>query len=286
MDISIEKILTGNAHNRCLSTYGPWTTMSLAHTLETISVERSGNPPLGISFFFTDSCSSTMDLAWRLIENNIFPEWSSVLSLGQHHGRGQFRRAWISDGGNLYATMRLPNHLSCSAMTPMMLAMAVHITLRDLGIYSEFKWPNDILVSRRKVGGILVEKRDDNVIAGFGVNLFTSPSMDELNDPRALPPGHLGELGLSVSPLEIWPRMVQAVMDCMTSLSQGTQPADLLKVLENSLAFMGETVVFKPHSAEEFQAVIQGLTETGGIRLKTVNGERTCHNGSLIPVVY
>lgn len=278
------KLNNAKVQDKGYEAHSPWTTISFAHNRDIITIERSGSPSQGYPLFMTESCSSTMDLAWILDEKNLFPEWSSVLSKHQQNGRGQFRRSWISPGGNLYGTLRLPKIHSYSTLIPLVAALAIQSLLQDMGLYSEFKWPNDLLVSRKKVGGILVEERGDTVMAGFGLNLIQSPPMDMLRDPRALPAGHLEEFGVLLTPLEMWSLMVQALMDRIMFFSHS--PHALTRALENAMAFMNEPVVFKPHHGDEFQAVVVGLSDNGGIRLKATDGEKTWLSGSLSPVIY
>lgn len=265
---------------------GPWKRHVPSQGDEPVSVECSLNPPLGFPLFHTASCSSTMDIAWVLHDRNEFPVWSSVLTDHQHCGRGQFGRSWVSHSGNLYASLRInvtSTHPAWAAFLP---ALAINGVLKSLGLPSEFKWPNDILVHRKKVGGILVEERSGTVIAGIGLNMSQSPSMEFIRDPGALPAGHLHEWGLTMTPLEIWPVILKEIVNLAAFYSSGNNSKKLVKTMETILAFAGDRVVFHPPDGPEFQAVVSGLSDNGGIRLKTVDGEKTFLSGSCLPVVH
>ena len=270
-----------------MTMYGPWNDVSILHNQAKISVGRAANPPFIHPFFKTESCSSTMDLAWILHDHGVFSEWSSVLAERQHSGRGQFGRTWVSEPGNLCASLRLPREpLAAISLTPLVLAQAIQNVLRDAGLASQFKWPNDILVSRKKVGGIIVEEREGVLIAGIGLNVCAAPATQMLRDPRALPAAHLNAFGFNPKLLELWTAIIQAVMDSYRSFLQDRGSGKFMNDLENSMACLGERVVFKPHGSEEFAASIAGLTETGGLRLITADGEKTFHSGGFFPVVY
>ena len=283
-DIQTEKILA-NKESR-LAAYGPWTHFIVTESPEPITVERSENPPLGLPLFHTEQCSSTMDLAWLLHDRNEFPAWSSVLSDHQRSGRGQFKRQWVSHPGNLYVSFRFPEKNSLTSAAPFITALAINRALQQLNIHSEYKWPNDILVHGKKMGGILVEERSGVVIVGIGLNLVQSPTMDDMRDPRCLSAGHLSESGLSVTPMEIWPSILKTIMELFDAYTENKNIENNIKALESIMAFMGQNVVFKPLDGMEFSAVISGLSENGGIRLKTTDGEKIFLSGSFTPVIH
>lgn len=100
----------------------------------------------------------------------------------QTGGRGRKGRKWHSSTeGNLYATFILHDHFRTPVLPyiTIIMGLAVHNTLighampyhcmalRDCSI----KWPNDCLVGRRKIAGILVETRGEVMVIGIGVNI-------------------------------------------------------------------------------------------------------------------
>jgi BirA family biotin operon repressor/biotin-[acetyl-CoA-carboxylase] ligase len=283
-EIPAEKIL---ANKECgLAVYGPWAHFIVSKHSETITVARSENPPLGFPLFHTKQCYSTMDLAWLLHDRNDFPDWSAVLSDYQLNGRGQFKRQWVSQSGNLYVSFRFPEKNNLTSAAPLITALAINRALQQLNIHSEYKWPNDILVHGKKMGGILVEERSGAMIVGIGLNLVQSPTLDDMRDPRSLSAGHLSESGLSIAPLKIWPVIAQTIKKLSDVYAGGNNHEEMIKSLENIMAFSGENVVFKPLDGMEFSAVISGLSETGGIRLKTTDGEKIFLSGSFTPVIH
>jgi BirA family transcriptional regulator, biotin operon repressor / biotin---[acetyl-CoA-carboxylase] ligase len=245
------------------------------------------NSSLKYPFYTAGLCSSSMDLAWKLHEAMDFPEWSSVVVERQQNGRGQFGRTWISPSGNLYASLRLPSEPTRSSpLAPFLIANAISKVLSELRLDSEFKWPNDILICRKKAGGVLLEERAGVLIAGIGINVSEAPVMSGLRDPGAIPATHLMAFGVCLTPLELWSWIIQEVMDQVHILSSKKGSDGLFRALEGRMAFLGEKVVFKTHDAKQFPAVVAGLSRDGGIRLKTAGGEKILHSGSLFPVIY
>jgi len=96
----------------------------------------------------------------------------------QTGGRGRQGRAWSSPPGNLYAStlVRLRPGDPPAPTLALVAAVALHeaASLYAPGIL--IKWPNDLLAGGAKLSGILLERADDAVVIGFGVNLVFHPT--------------------------------------------------------------------------------------------------------------
>lgn len=109
------------------------------------------------------------------------PLW--VTAVRQSAGRGRRGRAWVSEPGNLYASLLLtepapPEHWPELAFVA---ALAVHDAVaeaaRTLRTQLAIKWPNDLLLGGRKFAGILIEGQGaDHVVVGIGVNCARHPA--------------------------------------------------------------------------------------------------------------
>jgi BirA family biotin operon repressor/biotin-[acetyl-CoA-carboxylase] ligase len=107
------------------------------------------------------------------------PEGSWLRAERQTGGRGRQGREWRSPEGNLYAStlIRIRQDdppaptLALVAAVALQEVVAAHVPEQAVAI----KWPNDLLVGGAKLSGILLERFDDAVVIGFGVNLARSP---------------------------------------------------------------------------------------------------------------
>jgi BirA family transcriptional regulator, biotin operon repressor / biotin---[acetyl-CoA-carboxylase] ligase len=106
-------------------------------------------------------------------------EGTVVLAETQKAGRGRMGQPWFSPAGvNLYASVLFRGSLT-PAQAPvfsLIAGLALADAVKDLGAQPGIKWPNDVLVDGRKVGGSLAEcsVRDgkvDYLILGVGANL-------------------------------------------------------------------------------------------------------------------
>jgi BirA family biotin operon repressor/biotin-[acetyl-CoA-carboxylase] ligase len=105
----------------------------------------------------------------------------------QSGGRGRQGREWLSVAGNLYAStlVRLQPGDPPAATLALVAAVALHevATAYARGAVIQIKWPNDLLVGGAKLSGILLERLEDAVVIGFGVNLAGHP--EDLERPCA-----------------------------------------------------------------------------------------------------
>lgn len=99
----------------------------------------------------------------------------------QTAGRGRQGREWSSPTGNLYAStlVRVRPGDPSPASLALVCAVALTETIAALGCSNvQIKWPNDLLLDGAKLSGILLERSGDAIVAGFGVNLASHPSIE------------------------------------------------------------------------------------------------------------
>ena len=105
------------------------------------------------------------------------PEGVWLRAERQNAGKGRQGRAWDSPAGNLYIStlIRLRPSDPPAATLALVAAVALEETVRTFGVSATLKWPNDLLVDGAKLSGILLERVEDAVILGIGVNLAHHP---------------------------------------------------------------------------------------------------------------
>jgi BirA family transcriptional regulator, biotin operon repressor / biotin---[acetyl-CoA-carboxylase] ligase len=128
------------------------------------------------------------------------PLW--VTARAQSAGRGRRGRTWISEPGNLYASLLLgdPSPSECAAELSFVAAVAVHDAVAECAISLAsrltLKWPNDVLINGKKIAGILIEGEGSAVAVGTGINCVRHPN------ETAYPASDLAAEGASV-PVEV-----------------------------------------------------------------------------------
>jgi BirA family biotin operon repressor/biotin-[acetyl-CoA-carboxylase] ligase len=119
------------------------------------------------------SVTSTQDVARDL------PLGSIVIADHQTAGRGRLDRRWDAPPGAalLVSFVLEPN--------PLLSLRAGVAAAEACGPNVRLKWPNDLLLEGRKLGGVLVEAKRDKAICGVGVNLTWAPEgAARLDQPR------------------------------------------------------------------------------------------------------
>ena len=119
--------------------------------------------------------TSTQDIARQL------PVGSIVVADHQSAGRGRLDRRWEGPPG----TALLVSFVLARNLNPVLSLAAGVAAAEACGADVRLKWPNDLLLGGRKLGGILVETHGEKAICGVGINLSWAPEGAALLDqPR------------------------------------------------------------------------------------------------------
>jgi BirA family biotin operon repressor/biotin-[acetyl-CoA-carboxylase] ligase len=123
---------------------------------------------------------STMDIARREARHGA-AEGTVIIAGEQAMGRGRLKRHWLSPPGNVALSVILYPHVSFLPCLIMIASLAVVYSIEAVtGLKARIKWPNDVLIGRKKVCGILIENELKGVTAsaiiGIGINVNIVPS--------------------------------------------------------------------------------------------------------------
>lgn len=200
----------------------------------------------------------------------------------QTAGQGRHGHSWHSPpGAGLYFTVILRPQIDLRQLPVITLALgcAVHDTILLLaGVYADLRWPNDVMLSNKKVCGILTRYEHDAVLAGIGINL----------NHDSFPPG-LASLATSIKietgqPCErqAWLRFLAAAIDTQTNILTRTGADSVLSAFTARSTYAeGRRVIVE----EKDTGITAGLTADGFLRLRRDDGEIvTIHAGGVRPL--
>ncbi len=126
---------------------------------------------------------STNQTAIRLIKSSK-NEFGLIVSEAQSKGKGQYGRKWISYKGNIFLSFfyKLENiNLSLSSLTKINSFLVKNVISKYYKKKITFKLPNDLLINKKKICGILQEKIEKSkkqyLVVGIGLNLIKSPNI-------------------------------------------------------------------------------------------------------------
>lgn len=129
---------------------------------------------LGRKFILLDEIDST-NAYIRRVESDDQCEGMAVAAMHQNSGRGRLGRSWLSEGYGLYLSVAVFLNSSLLPGLPIAAACAVTDAFESLGMEGAgIKWPNDIIISGKKVCGILCQAWGRRAAVGIGVNICQS----------------------------------------------------------------------------------------------------------------
>ena len=127
---------------------------------------------------------STNNTAIRIIKN-LNCKYGMVVADIQSMGRGQYGKKWISYQGNLFVSFFYElenNNLSISQLTKINCLLVKKLLTNYYKKNITFKKPNDLVISKKKISGILQETvsilNKNFLIVGIGINITKSPKID------------------------------------------------------------------------------------------------------------
>jgi BirA family biotin operon repressor/biotin-[acetyl-CoA-carboxylase] ligase len=225
-----------------------------------------------------ETCSSTNDVVRELALEGA-PEGTAVVAAGQTAGRGTKGRAWHSPAGRgLYLSILLRPASADLSLLPLAAGLAVRAAIRDAcGLDVRLRWPNDIIVDGRKLGGILCESRvregrPDFVVLGLGLNV----NQDAADFPE--------DLRASAASLKIaarWTRGLDDLLDRVLAQagvwldrhSRGERETIVRAFDAASVFARGEALSVRDEGAV-VRGVYEGIDVSGALLLRTDCGVR------------
>jgi BirA family biotin operon repressor/biotin-[acetyl-CoA-carboxylase] ligase len=221
--------------------------------------------------------TSTNDVIEKLARDGV-KEGVVVLAESQSRGRGRLGRKWASPAGKgLWFSVLLRPGLRPQEATRLTVASATALrrAIASLtGLKPEIKWPNDILISGRKVVGILTElsaelDRVKYVILGIGVDVNVNPS-EFPDDVRKLATSLKAECGKPVSRAEL----AVAILRELDADYQRIAAGDFAAVADEWQAHcstIGHRVVIRTGD-RQVAGRAEALGEEGALLLRTEHG--------------
>jgi BirA family biotin operon repressor/biotin-[acetyl-CoA-carboxylase] ligase len=196
------------------------------------------------------------------------PEGEWLIAARQDQGRGRQNRAWESAGGNFHGStlIRLaptdPPAGTLALAAGLALIRAVEAAAPATGLI--LKWPNDLLLGSAKLAGILLERQEDRVVAGFGVNLAYAPDIEGRETAS------LSSVGL-VSP-EAFAPLLAAAFARELQRWRDDQLAMTALWLESAHP-VGTPLSVHVAADEKLEGIFAGLAPDGALRLALPGGE-------------
>ena len=215
------------------------------------------------------SIASTNSHCLAYIKNN-FTKGYICLAEHQMNGRGRRGRKWVSPlAGSLYLSLAWRFACGSEILEGFSLAVAIAVAnaLReDFSVQGvKLKWPNDILLDNKKIGGILIEIMGEaggpcSVVVGIGINVSVSNVVEnEINQPWI---DLNSALGHAVSRNQL----AASILNRLVSLLQLYERdgfSEFRKEWMKYDAFAGSNVIVQSGVDDFFEGVAKGISDSG-----------------------
>lgn len=211
------------------------------------------------------SCPSTnTELVRRAGE---LPDLAVLATDDQTAGRGRLDRAWSTPAGASLAVsvlVRVDPAADSQRLgwLPLLAGVAMTRAVRELGVAgASLKWPNDVLVGRRKLSGLLAELTPASVVIGAGVNLAMTAEQRPVDTATSLLlEGVAADAALADRALAGY---LGALFDLVAQWRAASSPSALRALVEPYLATIGAAVRVDQPGLPPLRGTATGLDDDG-----------------------
>lgn len=199
----------------------------------------------------------------RIAAGSPVPDRLVAVALDGARFRGQRGRAWATLRGNLHVTVHLALDLPAAPVQAALAVLPAVATARAIERASDgrirpgLKWVNDLLLSDRKLGGVLAATSVDagrvrHLLLGIGLNVAALPDLPPT--PRALPPTRLADADATFAGPDAWGRLLGPLLEEIDAGRDALLAGDggaLVDAYRQRAAFLGREVVIWPVEEDE-----------------------------------
>lgn len=239
-------------------------------TLDTRAVKRAGREAFpGFRLEVLARTPSTQDRVRRAAVAGAAAGYCCVAA-EQTAGRGRQGRTWAAAPGTALLVSLLLRPQGPLGLVPLAAGLAVADSIRDCGVDAVLKWPNDVLVTGRKIAGILAELEprapaQPAVVLGVGLNLSVTAFPEDavatsLHEHGVAPP---------------WTEMLALLLTHLRARTDelAADPAGIRAAWTDRAAGMGSAVVVAAPTGR-VEGIATAIDEDGALLLETTAGPR------------
>lgn len=218
-----------------------------------------------------------------------------IVAESQTAGRGRRGRSWHSPAaGNLYCSIIFAPPSPAQGVTPILpwiplvAGVAAVTAIRELtGLHAALKWPNDLLLHKKKCGGILCESTQQDhgqvfTIIGVGLNANSDPASFP-EDLSATSTSLRAESGLLIDRASLLARLLDRLEEHLACLSSG-RPGQWREMYVPHCATIGQRVRVEGADGECVEGLARGIGEDGSLTIQIGEPHREDGSPHLIDV--
>lgn len=226
---------------------------------------------IGRTIRYLPTTTSTMDEA-RKMANSEAAEGTVVIAGQQEAGRGRLGRSWLSPEGGLATSIIFRPDFKHVRLLPAVGSIAVLRCINLLGIKAAIKWPNDVLVSGKKVCGILIENMFEAgelmfSVMGIGINVnFDIARYPEISQIATSLSAETGkDISVPDLALNLYTEL-EALYDMIS------KPDVILSEWVSNMNLIGKLVTVNS-GGTVIEGIAEGINGEGNLTLRLKNGK-------------
>lgn len=204
-----------------------------------------------------------------------------VMAHMQTQGYGKFERIWESYKGNFFATFAVDMAIEHYEFSKIPMVICIKLcellsTLCRADHTFNVKWPNDIMLNNKKIGGVLIEKLDNTFLIGIGLNIKKSPLDDKVSYKAT---NVLDETGVDIDVINILDELCEYFVKFDHILKE-FDAAELRQNYMTRLEGLGQTrkVVTR---TETFIGRLQNINHDGALILDVEGHEKLIYSADV-----
>ncbi len=211
---------------------------------------------------------------WIKRNFNILSDLDGVIARVQNQGKGRGSNKWFSPPGGMWLSIMIKEFSHSKGVLSLLSSVSIAEAMEEYELNVELKWPNDIIASSRKIGGILIEGIKDGFIVGIGLNLNI-----KLSDfPDSLQSN-------TISAKEILKRNLpieEIASKIMKKIGEGREEFDRVyaRYLGLNCDIGRKVKLLGPKETVTGQVI--SIDKDGAIRIRSEGKENTFYSGSLV----
>jgi len=226
---------------------------------------------------YFDSVTSTNELALEMKSENI-QEGVVIIGGEQTKGRGRLKRNWHSPQylGLWFSIIVSPSKdLDRIPLLTLIGALSVHKAIKNMGIKTDLKWPNDILYNNKKVCGVLSQFRSDGkeidrVVVGIGLNVNQKEFPKELKDSSI-------SLRMIMEKIIKKEKLLAEILDNFSDFYQLFQNSEYDEIINSwkiEMSMLNKQITINTANGNKMKGKVVDISNKGELIIEKLNKER------------
>src|SRR5919108_4951733 len=227
---------------------------------------------------YRQTTDSTQNIAVSLAEENLNSHGIVIIAEQQKNGRGRQKRKWLSPKGGIWLSVVLKPHIPTAQITllPLAAALAVRDAIKkSTELDAKLRWPNDVMISGKKVAGILIDisteaKQVNYAVIGIGINAnVDSSAISSWLEKNSIAITSISdELGQNTSMLGLTRELLERLEYYYLELER-RGPCTIIEKWKKNSDILGRKVAVVQKNNKTIQGIAVDIKNDGSLLLRT-----------------